>query len=188
MAGMIFPGVLAPIYLEKLKSWATDKRGVAAVEFAMIAAPFFFLIFGLLEICVIFIMSSVLEHGLNEAARGIRTGQLQSGEEFNRDAFEDIVCAEIFDLFECKGKIQLDVKTFENFSSTSNPSPIDDDGNLDMTGFDFDPGEANDIVVVRAFYQWDLMTPVLSAPLANLAGNKRLLQSTVVFRNEPFGG
>ncbi len=187
MSGMIFPGVLAPIYLEKFKNWAEDNRGLAAVEFAMIATPFFFLIFGLLEICVIFIMSSVLEHGLNEAARGIRTGELQSGEEFNRDAFEDIVCAEIFEMFECKGKIELDVKTFDSFATTGNPNPIDDDGELDTTGFEFDPGEASDIVVVRAFYKWKLMTPILSAPLANMSDNRRLLQATVVFRNEPFG-
>ena len=64
---------------------------------------------------------------------------------------------------------------------------LDEDGNLDTEDFGFDPGGSNDIVVVRAFYEWDLMTPLLSAPLANLSGNRRLLQSTVVFRNEPFG-
>ena len=188
MSGLPIPGLFAPVLLKRLKAWAEDKRGIAAVEFALIAIPFFFLIFGLLEICVIFIMSSVLEHGLNEAARGIRTGELQSGDGFNRDAFEEIVCAEIFELFECEGNIKLDVKTFDNFASTSNPSPIDDDGNLDLTGFDFDPGGANDIVVVRAFFEWNLMTPIMSAPLANMSNNRRLLQSTVVFRNEPFGG
>ena len=178
---------MAPRLLQKLRDWAGDRRGVAAVEFAMIAAPFFFLIFGLLEICVIFIMSSVLEHGLNEAARGIRTGQLQSGEDFDRDAFEEVVCSEVFDLFACEGKIQLDVKTYSSFSSTSNPSAINDEGELDTEGFDFDPGGSNEIVVVRAFYEWELMTPILSAPLANLSNNRRLLQSTGVFRNEPFG-
>ena len=187
MTDQFMLGFLAPRYLKKLANWSKDRRGVAAVEFAMIAAPFFFLIFGLLEICVIFIMSSVLEHGLNEASRGIRTGQLQADDKFDKAAFEKIVCAEIFDLFECEGKIKLDVKTFEDFSSSSNPNPIDDDGALNTTDFDFDPGGANDIVVVRAFYEWELMTPLLSAPLANLAGHKRLLQSTVVFRNEPFG-
>ena len=101
MTDQIFPGVLAPRYLRKLKSWAQDRRGIAAVEFAMIAVPFFFLIFGLLEICVIFIMSSVLEHGINEAARGIRTGQLQQTADFERDDFEKVICAEIFDMFQC---------------------------------------------------------------------------------------
>lgn len=187
MSRLACPGILSPLFLKRLRCWAADRRGVAAVEFAMIAVPFFFLIFGLLEICVIFIMSSVLEHGLNEAARGIRTGQLQSTGSFDKNAFEDVICAEVFDLFPCKGKIQLDVKTFADFASTSNPSAIDGDGELDTTGFDFNPGGANEIVVVRAFYEWELMTPILSAPLANLSNNRRLLQSTVVFRNEPFG-
>ena len=186
MSDIIFPGVLAPVWLKRLKSWAADKRGVAAVEFAMIAAPFFFLIFGLPEICVIFIMSAVMAHGLSEAARGIRTGELQSGDDFNRDAFEDIVCGEIFDMFACKGKIMLDVKTFDSFGDTRNPSPIDEAGEVNNSGFDFDAGGRDEIVVVRAFYKWELMTPVLSAPLANLSGNRRLLQATVVFRNEPF--
>ncbi|WP_084398614.1 TadE/TadG family type IV pilus assembly protein [Henriciella aquimarina] len=172
--------------MKRFRAWAADRRGVAALEFALIALPFFFLIFGLLELCVLFIMSSVLEHGLNEAARGIRTGELQSGEDFNRDAFEDIVCAELFDLFECKGKIQLDVKTYDSFTSTGRTSPIDEHGDLDTTGFEFKPGGRDDIVVVRAFYEWELMTPVMSAPLANMNNNRRLLQATVVFRNEPF--
>ena len=183
----VCPGLLAPRLMHRLRAWAEDKRGVAAVEFAMIAMPFFFLIFGLLEICVIFIMSTVLEHGHNEAARGIRTGQLQNADGFDKDAFEEVLCAEVFDLFACEGKVELDVKTYSDFSSTTNPSAIDDEGNLDTEDFSFDPGGANDIVVVRVFYEWELMTPVLSAPLANLSGNRRLLQSTVVFRNEPFG-
>ena len=187
MSSPICPGLLAPRLMQRMRAWAGDRRGVAAVEFAMIAMPFFFLIFGLLEICVIFIMSSVLEHGLNEAARGIRTGQLQATEDFDKAAFEKVLCAEVFDLFACEGKVQLDVKTYDDFASTSNPSAIDEDGNLDTEDFGFDPGGSNDIVVVRAFYEWDLMTPLLSAPLANLSGNRRLLQSTVVFRNEPFG-
>lgn len=182
------PGLIAPVLLKKVHDWAKGQRGVAAVEFALIAVPFFFLIFGLLEICVIFIMSSVLEHGLNEAARGIRTGELQSEEGFNRDAFEEIICAQVFDMFDCVGKVQLDVKTFDSFSMTGNPSPIDADGELDVTGFAFSPGGANDIVVVRAFYEWELLTPVMSAPLANMSNNRHLLQATVVFRNEPFGG
>lgn len=182
----IIPGLVAPIWMDRFRAWSADKRGIAAVEFAMIAVPFFFLIFGLLEVCVIFIMSAVLEHGVNEAARGIRTGELQSGEDFDRDAFEDIVCAEVFDMFECKGKIQLDVKTYENFGSTANHSPIDDSGDLDTTGFEFDPGGRDDIVVIRAFYEWQLITPVMSAPLANMSNDRHLLQATVVFRNEPF--
>lgn len=178
--------MFAPRFKAAIEQWAEDKRGVAAVEFALIATPFFFLIFGLLEVCVLFIMSSVLEHGVNEVARGIRTGQLQASG-FGEIAFKTSVCAELFDLLECDKKLQLDVKTFDNFTATEDPNVIGADGNLDDSGFDFDMGDANDIVVVRVFYEWQLITPILSAPLANMSDDRRLLQATVAFRNEPFG-
>ena len=180
------PGIRAPKLQRRMEEWAEDKRGIAAVEFAMIAIPFFFLIFGLLEVCAIFIMTTVLEHGLNEASRSIRTGQAQQAG-FGAVAFKNAVCAELFDLLDCEGNLTLDVQTFSDFGSTSYNSPIDDDGNFTPDGFGFNPGGQNEIVVVRAFYEWKLFTPVMSAPLSNLNEGRRLLQSTIAFRNEPFG-
>ena len=179
-------GILAPRLKARLEAFAEDNRGIAAVEFALIATPFFFLIFGLLEVCVLFIMSSILEHGINEAARGIRTGQMQQNG-FGQVAFKSAVCAELFDLLDCDSKLRFDVKTFSSFQATQANTPIDKDGNLDDSNFDFQPGDANEIVVVRVFYEWELVTPILSAPLSNMSNNRRLLQSTVAFRNEPFG-
>ena len=84
--------------------------------------------------------------------------------------------------------MQLDVQTFSNFAGTGNPDPIDPDtGDLATDSFGFVPGAQNAIVVVRVFYEWDLLIPVMSAPLANMSGNRRLLQATIAFRNEPFG-
>jgi len=186
MIAVRMPGIKSPKLHKKLQDWAEDKRGIAAVEFAMIAMPFFFLIFGLLEVCAIFIMTTVLEHGLNEASRQIRTGQAQEAG-FGAVAFKNAVCSELFDLLDCEGNLTLDVKTFADFGSTDNPSPINGSGDFDSSDFDYSPGGANEIVVVRAFYEWDLFTPVMSAPLANLKDGKRLLQSTIAFRNEPFG-
>lgn len=181
-------GIVAPRWSARFEAWASDKRGIAAVEFALIAIPFFFLIFGLLEVCVLFIMSSLLEHGINEAARQIRTGQFQEAG-FGQVAFKKAVCDQTFDvLFDCLGRVRLDVKTFSSFGTSSAPNVIDGAGNLDDSNFSFTPGGANDIVVVRVFYEWNLITPVLSAPLANMSDGRRLLQSTVAFRNEPFGG
>ncbi len=180
------PGMMAPRWLARFRAWSKDNRGLAAVEFALIAMPFFFLIFGLLEVCVLFIMAAILEHGVNEAARGIRTGELQQNG-FGQVAFKQAVCDEMFELLDCNSKLRFDVKTFSSFGATNNPPVLDADGNLDDSGFSFSPGGANDIVVVRVFYEWDLITPVMSAPLANMSGGRRLLQATVAFRNEPFG-
>ncbi len=177
--------ILTPRLRAAFERWADDRRGVAALEFAMISIPFFFLVFGLIEISMIFIFSTILEHGAGEAARLIRTGQIQSGQVTEQD-FKLLLCGELFGLIDCDDRLQIDVRTFNSFSTTSNNSPIGNDGEVDDTEFQFTPGNANDIVVVRAFYEWQLFTPVLSAPLANLSGGRRLLQATASFRNEPF--
>jgi Flp pilus assembly protein TadG len=166
--------------------YADDRRGATAVEFALIAAPFFFLIFGLLEICLIFIMSTVMEHAVSEASRPLRTGEAQ-GDGMTQLQFRTSVCFELLDMLDCDGRLHIDVRTIENFASAPGGAPLDGDGNFDDEEFIFDPGNASEIVAVRVFYEWDLITPYLSAPLRNMNGNKHLLQATAVFRNEPFG-
>jgi len=190
-------GVFAPRWQKRLEAFADDRRGIAAVEFALIAMPFFFLIFGLLEVCVIFIMSSILEHAASEASRQIRTGQLQTGGSITQaDDFRASVCEKLFGMMTCdQNKLKIDVQQFNSFSSTGGTSLAfladTDPGNpngLDDTGFGFVAGAQNEIVVIRVFYEWDLIIPVMSAPLDNMNGsNRRLLQATVAFRNEPFG-
>jgi hypothetical protein len=55
-----------------------------------------------------------------------------------------------------------------------------------ITTFEYDPGDAGEIVVVRTFYEWPLHTNLLGLGLANLSNGKRLIASATAFRNEPF--
>lgn len=166
--------------------FADDRRGATAVEFAMIAAPFFFLIFGLIEVCLIFIMSTVMEHAVSEAARPLRTGEAQ-GAGMTQVQFRQAVCSELFDMLDCDARLYIDVRTVSNFGASPTGAPIDVDGTFDDSEFKYEPGGPNQIVAVRVFYEWDLITPYISQPLRNMAGNKHLLQASAVFRNEPFG-
>lgn len=173
-------------YKARAQRGAHDEQGVAAVEFALIATPLFFLIFGLLELCMIFLFSAMLEHGTNEASRLIRTGQVQSAS-FDKNAFKTAVCDELYELFDCDGRLHVDVQSVSKFASANSLDPLDMDGNVDTDLFTFQPGGAGDIILVRTFYEWDLVTPILSRPLSNMNGNKRLVVSTEALRNEPFG-
>ncbi len=168
------------------EQFADNQRGIAAVEFALIAVPFFFLIFGLLEVCLIFIMSTVMEHAVAEAARPLRTGEAQQAG-MTDIQFRQSLCGEVFGILECDGRLPIDVRTVTNFAASPIGAPIDGDGELDDGDFRFEPGGPNDIIAVRAFYEWSLITPVMSKPLANMAGDRHLLQASAVFRNEPFG-
>lgn len=174
----------SPLFARWRRLWR-DKRGVAAVEFALIALPFFMLTFGLIEIIMVFILSTTMDYGVQEAARRVRTGELQAASG-DMAKFKQAVCGELFLLLDCETKLSLDVRKYDSFSATDFTPPVDKDGKLKTDGMVFDAGKANDIVVVRAFYAWDLITPVISAPMSNLAGGKRLLVATATFRNEPF--
>jgi hypothetical protein len=59
----------------------------------------------------------------------------------------------------------------------------------------YTPGVGGDIVIVRAFYEWDLLAKLPIMPvgnnhidtrLSNMPNGDRVLIATAVFRNEPF--
>lgn len=166
--------------------FAKNRRGAAAVEFALIAAPFFLMIFGLLEICLIFIMSSILDHAVTEASRPLRTGEIQNAA-MDAAGFRATVCEELMGLLDCNERLHIDVRTIEGFGGAPGGLPLDGENNLDASGFGFVPGGPSEIVAVRVFYEWDLLAPIMSIPLQNMSGNRHLLQASAVFRNEPFG-
>ena len=60
-------------------------------------------------------------------------------------------------------------------------------GAVTPANFCFDPGGAGSIVLVRAYYTWKLILPVLNAGLKTVgAGDNRLIMSATSFRNEPY--
>jgi Flp pilus assembly protein TadG len=164
--------------------FAGDRQGAAALEFALVATPFFMLLFGILEIALVFFASAIIEDGVAEAAREIRTGRLQTAGQTEQD-FRAIVCARITTVADC-GRLRVDVRVFEDFSASELSAPTGDDGDLDDSNFTFDPGGAGDVIVVRVFYDWPLLGPGMINGLANMPGNRRLISSASAFRNEPF--
>ncbi len=158
-----------------------DERGSAVVEFAFVAPPFVFLLTGMLEVSVMFFTSSVMEGATTEAARAIRTGQVQS-EADPVTAFRDKLCNSLFHVIDCN-EVMFNVRTFSDFGAVSMPIEVDADGEIVNNGFA--PGGSGAVTVVRAIYRWDFMTPLIEQALpGGEAGN--LLISTVAFQNEPY--
>ena len=166
-----------------LARFGRNHSGAAALEFALIAAPFFFLLFAMIEVGAVFFMGSIMENAVLEASRDIRTGRAQTSG-MTETAFRTAVCDRISMLGDC-ANVEIDVRVFEDFDGVDQSSPIEE-GEMDADGFGFDPGDAGDIVLVRAFYRWKLLTPGLTAALANMDNNEYLVSAATVFRNEPF--
>lgn len=162
--------------------------GAAAVEFALVAAPFFALIFAIVETALVFFAGQTLEAAATDSARLIMTGQAQAAG-YSKDQFKtQVVCDYLkagISLFDCQNGVTVDVKSYTSFAAINTTPPVVN-GKLDTTTMSYTPGNAGDIVVVRLYYQWPVYVTLLGNDLTNLSGGRRLLVATSVFRNEPF--
>jgi Flp pilus assembly protein TadG len=161
-----------------------DQKGATAVEFALVAIVFFPLLFAILETGLIFLMGQALETATENSARLIRTGQAQE-QDFDEDAFRNSICYQLKLLPSCSEKLILDVRTAANFGSTDLSTPMVN-GELDDEGFGYEAGHGEEIVVVRAFYEWPTIAGYLSSAITDLSNGNHLMVATAAFRNEPF--
>ncbi|GBE44811.1 TadE-like protein [bacterium BMS3Bbin10] len=167
-----------------LRRFRADSSGVTAIEFGIVAAPFFALMVALIEVSLVFFANFTLENAVDKASRLIRTGQAQT-QGLSEAQFKQSICDGVTGVYDCMGGLKLDVLRFDDFTGINLPDPLDGNGEL-RTNFSFDPGASSDVVVVRAFYEWNLIAN-FPGGLGNMPGGGRLLVATAAFRNEPFG-
>lgn len=160
------------------------RRGAALLEFAIIVLPLLLLIFGIIEIGLIFWAGYELENATAAAARLIRTGQAQNSG-WTVAQLQAQLCQNVVILSNCTSGVQLNVQTFPAFGGISTPNPVDQNGAL-RTNFSYSPGGPGAIVLVTAFYEWQLSSPLTKAVFANLGDGNYLLQASAAFRNEPY--
>ena len=174
-----------PLFLTR---FLRARRGATAIEFAIIATPFFVLLFGIIELGMVFMVSLTLQNATDNAARKIRTGAFQTGGSAAKADFKTLVCSSMSWLSApCSSKLTVAVQTFANFTAagTSGPAAA---ATFNPNNTCFTTGQPGDIVLVRAYNQWDVFTPLLDASLVNMgAGSgKRLISAATSFRNEPY--
>lgn len=164
-----------------------QQDGATTVEFAMVAAPFLAMVFAIMETALVFFAGQTLETAAAESARLIMTGQAQT-QGYDQAKFKQAVCSRIYGLFDCSGGLYVDVKNYSSFAAVNNAKPMDANGNLQTGTFGYAPGGPGSIVVVRLMYQWPVYVSLLGLNLGDGSSKKRLLISTVAFRNEPYLG
>lgn len=175
---------------QRRRSWGLirrlrhDERGATFLEFTIVLLPFFVLLFGIFEVAFVFWASYELENATDDAARMIRTGQVQTGK-FDETAFRQQLCSHVSVLVNCTSKLRVDVQSYDSFAALSPPSAFNSDGTL-KSSLSFAPGAPNQVVLVTAFYEWPLINVISGMSLSNMASGNRLLRASSAFRNEPF--
>jgi Flp pilus assembly protein TadG len=162
-----------------LARFARAQDGAAAVEFAFVAIPFFVLIFAIIELGLAFLVSMTLENAMMNVDRRIRTGELQDAKA-TAETYRSLVCQQMSWLEKaCPSAIILDVRVLPSFVAGGSL------GAPKAAKTCWDPGGPNSIVLVRGYYKWPLITPLLQNAVGGTAGNRQIYFAAV-FANEPY--
>lgn len=168
------------------RSFAAREDGTAALEFAIVAAPFIALLVAGLQSALAFFAGQVLESAVADSGRSILTGAAQNGN-LDQNQFAQLVCTKVQALFSCPD-LMIDVQTATTFSAANTAMPaltFNGAGQVN-NAWAYNPGNPGDIVVVRVMYLWPTFLGPLGFSLSNQTNGSLLLMATAVFKNEPY--
>ncbi|HEV7322056.1 MAG TPA: TadE/TadG family type IV pilus assembly protein [Ensifer sp.] len=179
-----------------------NRKGTASIEFAILALPFFVVIFASLETFAAFYGDQLLANATETMARKVRTGQITfkqgKGTDLDEAQFRQAFCNEISVLMKCSpteatkpSRFYLDVRAVTDLSKFPVEIPRQAGSkDIDTTDFKFAPGGPGSFNVVRAYYRWNVVTDLVRPFITNLrpAGASMpkdyLMVATATFRNE----
>lgn len=168
------------------KRWCRNSEGVVAVEMGLLALPFFVLLMGTIEISLAFASGVILEGASASAARLIRTGQVQMAAA-PEQLFKERLCEQTSSMMDCDD-IQYEVirVAANTFAGAAILQPqFDANGRLIPSGFS--TGNSNDVVLIRAVYRYEFLTPFIGNMMTGTRADNSITHvTTVVVRAEPY--
>jgi Flp pilus assembly protein TadG len=183
------------------RSFARDESGVTAIEFGLLALPFFSILGAILETSLVFLSGQVLESAVQDTSRLIRTGQAQEAS-VTAAGFKSMICDRVFGLLRDCDSLHVEVTVIDAFGDVDVDAPVNwtcpppaagqtaAQAAAACAGWTrpetYTPGSGSSIVMVQAYYKWPVIVPFGGLGLANLPDGRRVLGAATVFRNEPF--
>jgi Flp pilus assembly protein TadG len=166
-----------------LRSFIRNRKGSAAIEFAILALPFIVLIFAIIEIAIMFFVDSGLDAALHKTVRQVRVGTAKTGA-WDLAKFKSSVCGELSYAFSCSANLKVRAVVVTNMASVSKINPIVS-GALNVTE-DFNIGDSGNYVLVQAYLTWDPVLKLYTFAGGRLSDGKYVLGAAELFKNEPF--
>lgn len=186
-----------------LRRFRRNKDGSAAIEFAVLAIPFFLLVFAIIETCVAFAAEQTLNYAVDRMGRKLRTGQITFNStppattDMTEAQFKTEFCNQLSIMIACgvdvNSRLFLDLKSYANFGAMPKKVPRQTGtyGDLDTSGFAFSPGGSASINMFRAFYKWRVTADLVRPYVTNIRSGGTLpeyylIVATTAYRNEAY--
>lgn len=168
-----------------------NQRGATAVEFGLVAMPFFAVLFTIIETALMFWTSQVLDEAVTQASRTLLTGEsvaIYSASPDKTKAFKQEVCARAPALVDCD-RLSIDVRGYttpaDALADLAKRNPVSGT-TLNTKDFSYNQPQASQIVVVRAALRYSLYLTGWTNSLADLDGGERAIMAVATFRSEPY--
>lgn len=172
-----------------LGRFAAEDRGTTAIEFAAVGVPFFMFCFGIMVIGQNFFTTNAIEHGVESAARLVRTGQAQKANMTIGD-FKNRVCSEAGSFIDCS-KLNVHVQSGATWDNIVPKGCLSGGALAASAGASADPlqsqsGGAGSVVLVTICYEWQLAQTFPKIFPGQMGNGSALIQSATTFRTEPY--
>jgi len=187
--------------LPRRRNLLRDEGGVTAIEFGLLALPFFSILAAILETSIVFLAGQVLDSAVQDVSRLVRTGQAQQAS-MTPARFKELVCDRLYGLFPNCTDLYVDMRVVGTFDEVDMTPPVNwtcDPRKVGETEAQaaercaawtrpesYVPGTGTSIVAVQVYYKWPVIVPFGGLGLRNLPDGRRLIGAATVFRNEPF--
>jgi Flp pilus assembly protein TadG len=179
-----------------VRRFAKNDSGFTAVEYAIICVPFFFLLIGAMSVSLYFFTCTSIANAMSNAARGVLTGQFQqsigaysgaSTLQQQEAVFMSALCSKLPSYVTC-GNIVILAQSNNNFGGISRPSCATNGVITTQTSANtsFSVGGSSAVVLMTACYPWTFGGHLPYFPIGDLTGGAFLIQSSVIFRTEPY--
>lgn len=169
-----------------LKGFWRETSAATAVEFALVAPLFIGLLIAVLETGIFFFAQNTIQNAAVEAGRLFLTGQAQTAN-MTASSVINNVCPSVQALFTCNN-LMIDVQAYSSFSGANTSTPTltyNAQGNV-TNSWNYNPGTAGQIVVLRLMYQWPVITGPFSLIAPNLTNGTSLIMGVTAFKVEPY--
>lgn len=183
-----------------------SQDGAAAIEFAILAIPYFMIVFAIIETFVAYTAEQVISAATDTLSRQLRTGQITADSSRStyksQQQFRQLFCNEISYLISCSAtevatptQLYLDVRSFSTFASIPTTIPRTSTStyaDLDPSSFGYSPGGPKSINMMRAYYRWKVITDLVRPYITNIRPSDGslptdfLIVATTAFQNEDY--
>jgi Flp pilus assembly protein TadG len=173
-----------------LTRFRKEAKGATAIEFGLLAMPFFMMFMMIVESSMLFWTRQLLQEATSQAARTILTGEsrnVYTGTTTEQTAkFRDAICENMKLGSDCATRLFVDVQPMGTSFPPNMAESMISGNKINPANFKMRPVAPSEVAVVRVALKMPVLVQGFFGTMAVLEDGSNVLQAVVAFQAEPY--